>query len=155
MPSTIPDALAPVLSGTVLGMPQLRHLGEFWNRADRLLHCKLGVPIHHGNLGLAKDVPRAIKLWTEAAELGSVNSDCHLSRMYYLGDIVAEDKLRGIHHCQEAAIKGDVDGLATKAQYAEALLGYRDALEEMRSPQRGSQENRSLKGRIYRLLIGH
>ena len=28
------------------------------------------------------------------------------------------------------------DGLATKAQYAEALLGYRDAVEEMKSPQR-------------------
>ena len=27
-------------------------------------------------------------------------------------------------------------GQATKAQYAEALLGYRDAVEEMKSPQR-------------------
>ena len=27
-------------------------------------------------------------------------------------------------------------GLATKEQYAEALLGYRDAVEEMKSPQR-------------------
>ena len=27
-------------------------------------------------------------------------------------------------------------GLATKAQYAEALLGYRDAVEEMKSTQR-------------------
>ncbi|EJK58048.1 hypothetical protein THAOC_21854, partial [Thalassiosira oceanica] len=34
-PSTFPDALAPVLSGNVLGMPQLRHPVEFWNRADR------------------------------------------------------------------------------------------------------------------------
>ena len=28
------------------------------------------------------------------------------------------------------------EGHATKAQYAEALLGYRDASEEMKSPQR-------------------
>ncbi|EJK64148.1 hypothetical protein THAOC_15146, partial [Thalassiosira oceanica] len=28
------------------------------------------------------------------------------------------------------------DGRATKAQYAEALLGYRDAVEETKSPQR-------------------
>ena len=28
------------------------------------------------------------------------------------------------------------EGLATKAQYAEALVGYRDAVEEMKSPQR-------------------
>ncbi|EJK56840.1 hypothetical protein THAOC_23189, partial [Thalassiosira oceanica] len=29
-----------------------------------------------------------------------------------------------------------MEGQATKAQYAEALLGYRDAVEEMKSPQR-------------------
>ena len=28
------------------------------------------------------------------------------------------------------------DGHATKAQYAEALMGYRDAVEEVKSPQR-------------------
>ena len=28
------------------------------------------------------------------------------------------------------------EGHATKAQYAEALVGYRDAVEEMKSPQR-------------------
>jgi len=28
------------------------------------------------------------------------------------------------------------EGHATKAHYAEALLGYRDAVEEMKSPQR-------------------
>ena len=29
-----------------------------------------------------------------------------------------------------------MDGHATKAQYAEALIGYRDAVEEMKSPHR-------------------
>ena len=29
-----------------------------------------------------------------------------------------------------------MDGLATKAQYAEALMGYQHAVEEMKSPQR-------------------
>ena len=28
------------------------------------------------------------------------------------------------------------DGMATKAQYAEALKGYQDAVEEMKSPER-------------------
>ncbi|EJK74238.1 hypothetical protein THAOC_04094 [Thalassiosira oceanica] len=45
MPSTFPDALAPVLSGNVLGMPQLRHPGEFWNRADPIFattYCLFG-----------------------------------------------------------------------------------------------------------------
>ena len=40
------------------------------------------------------------------------------------------------------------EGLVTKAQYAEALLGYRDALEEMKSPQREEAKRLSLKSRI-------
>ncbi|EJK48562.1 hypothetical protein THAOC_32632 [Thalassiosira oceanica] len=139
----------------------------------------LGDNYYHGKLGLAKDVPRAIELWTEAAELGSIVAHYQLGVVYYNGLGVEEDKPRGIHHWQQAAMKGDVDsrhnlgaveydngnhqlalqhymisakmgyekslnaikdmfkeGHATKAQYAEALLGYRDAVEEMKSPQR-------------------
>ena len=107
--------------------------------------------------------------------------DAHyqLGNAYYSGDGVEEDKPRGIHHWQQAAMKGELvsrhnlavveyqernfqramqhymisaklgyekslnaimrrfkEGHATKAQYAEALLGYRDAVEEMKSPQR-------------------
>ncbi|EJK74175.1 hypothetical protein THAOC_04162 [Thalassiosira oceanica] len=139
----------------------------------------LGHKYHKGRLGLAKNVTRAMELWTEAAELGSVDAHCELGIVYYTGDVVEEDKPRGIQHWQQAAMKGHVssrhnlgiveyqngnhqltvqhwmisakmgyekslnnikqmfkDGHATKAQYAEALLGYRDAVEEMRSPQR-------------------
>ena len=40
-------------------------------------------------------------------------------------------------------IKGTfMEGLATKAQYAEALRGYQEALEETKSPQR--EEARAL-----------
>ena len=139
----------------------------------------LGDKYFQGELGLAKDVPRAIELWTEAAELGSLNAHYNLGAVYYNGDGAEEDKPRGVHHFQQAAMKGDVysrhnlgavefnnknyelsvqhfvisakmglesslakikvmfkGGRATKAQYAEALLGYRDAVEEMKSPQR-------------------
>ena len=134
---------------------------------------------YSGKLGLGKDVPRAIELWTEAAEHGSLDGHYDLGYAYYNGDGVEEDEPRGIHHWQEAAMKGDVgsrhnlgvaeennenyelavqhwmisaemgyedslnyikkmfkEGRATKEQYAEALLGYRDAVEEMKSPQR-------------------
>ncbi|EJK46750.1 hypothetical protein THAOC_34566, partial [Thalassiosira oceanica] len=136
-------------------------------------------PVFCGNHGLAKDVPRAIELWTEAAELGSVDSHYKLGVAYYIGEGVEEDKPRGIQHWREAAMKGDADsrhnlgaleddsgnynlavqhwmisakmgieksvnaikdtfmgGRATKAQYAEALRGYGDATEEMKSHQR-------------------
>ncbi|EJK51898.1 hypothetical protein THAOC_28886, partial [Thalassiosira oceanica] len=144
-------------------------------------------------LDLTKDVPRSIELWTEAAELGSINAHYELGRIYYFGIGIEEDKPRGLQYWQQAAMKGEVDSrnnlgygeykngnyelavqhfmisakmghgnslnnikemfkdsLATKAQYAEALLGYRDAVEETKSPQReeANQTAWSLKHRI-------
>ena len=139
----------------------------------------LGGQYYHGRLGLAKDVPRAIELYTKAAELGALKAHYHLGIVYYTGDGVEEDRPRVIHHWQQAAMLGDAlsrhnlgrveyesgnhqlaiqhvmisakmgyevslnaimkmftKGQATKSQYAEALLGYRDAVEEMKSPQR-------------------
>ncbi|EJK47378.1 hypothetical protein THAOC_33904 [Thalassiosira oceanica] len=145
--------------------------------AEAIYH--LGTKHFHGQLGLTNDVPRAVEMWTEAAELGSVEAHFMLGVAYYYGDGVEEDKPRGIQHWQEAAMKGHVIsrhllgiaefnnencalavrhlmisakmghdkslnnikemfmlGHATKAQYAEALRGYGDAAEEMKSHQR-------------------
>ena len=140
----------------------------------------MGKKYFYGSLGLAKDVPRAIELWTEAAELGSIDAHESLGAVYYDGEEgVEEDKPRGIHHMQQAAMKGHtisrhclgadefeggsynlalqhwmisakmgfeeslnaikemfLNGQATRAQYAEALRGYQDAVEETKSPQR-------------------
>ncbi|EJK52664.1 hypothetical protein THAOC_28038 [Thalassiosira oceanica] len=68
----------------------------------------LGDSYYHGGLGLAKDVHRAIELWTEAAELGSMGAHYQLGRSYYYGDGVDEDQPRGIRHWQKAAKKGNV-----------------------------------------------
>ncbi|EJK72047.1 hypothetical protein THAOC_06461 [Thalassiosira oceanica] len=149
------------------------------SKRDSVAIFHLGNKYYHGGLGLTKDVPRAIELWTEAAELGLVYAHHNLGHAYYTGKGVDEDKPRGIRHWQEAAMKGDVQsrhslgvaefnnvnhelavqhymisakmgcenslnaikkrfmgGLATKAKYAEALRGYGDALEEMKSHQR-------------------
>ena len=56
---------------------------------------------------MAKDVPRAIELWTEAAELGSIDAHNNLGHVYYFGDGIKQDKPRGIHHWQQAAMKGN------------------------------------------------
>ena len=69
----------------------------------------LGGKYFYGGLGLAKNVTRAIELWTEAAELGSIDAHSHLGNRYYLGTGVKEDKPRGIHHWQQAAMKGDAE----------------------------------------------
>ncbi|EJK73432.1 hypothetical protein THAOC_04945, partial [Thalassiosira oceanica] len=66
----------------------------------------LGDQYYNGKPGLAKNVPRAIELWTEAAELGSLEAHCLLGIVYYYGRGVEEDEARSIHHWQEAAMKG-------------------------------------------------
>ena len=66
----------------------------------------IGTKYFHGFNGLARDVPRAIKLWTEAAELGSLDAHHDLGNVYYRGLGVEEDKPRGIHHWQQAAMQG-------------------------------------------------
>ena len=134
---------------------------------------------YHDNLGLKKDVKRAIELWTEAAELGSLIAHFNLGRAYYYGDGVGQDKGKAVGHWEYAAMKGNIDsryslgdteynagkyplavkhymisakmgdkdsldmiktlfshGVATKEQYAEAMRGYQDAVEETKSHQR-------------------
>ena len=145
--------------------------------ADAL--CFLGNEYFIAGRGLTKNVPRAIQLWTEAAELGSLDAHFALGHVYCHGDVVEEDKPRGIPHWQQAAMKGNahsrhnlgcfeflegnpevavqhlmisakmgyeetlncikkmfMKGHATNSQYAEALRGYQDAVEEMKSPHR-------------------
>ena len=130
----------------------------------------------------------SIELWTEAAELGSIDAHYYLGLRYYTGDGIEEDQPMGIRHYQQAAMKGHAlsrhdlgcveainvdyklavqhwmisakmghelslnrikdmfkDGDATKAQYAEALMGYRDAVEETKSPQREEAKRSSLQ----------
>ena len=158
---------------------QLARIHKRVDKGDAEAIAHLGTKYFRGLLGLAKDIPRAIELWTEAAELGSVDTHKNLGVVYYTGDGVEVDKPRGIHHFQQAAMGGDAlsrhclgrveavngdyqlavqhwmisakmgdedslngikemfkTGQATKAQYAEALLGYSDAVEEMKSNQR-------------------
>ena len=139
----------------------------------------LACTYYYGGYGLEKDVQRAIELWTEAAELGSIDAHYELGRSYYYGDGVEQDQVKGVGHWQHAAMEGHVDSryglglaeynarnyhlaikhllisakmgsetsvdmikrmfsdrIATKVQYAEALKGYQDAVEETKSHQR-------------------
>ncbi|EJK48112.1 hypothetical protein THAOC_33120, partial [Thalassiosira oceanica] len=134
---------------------------------------------YDGKKGVQQDVPRAIELWTKAANLGDLGAHFILGIMYCNGKGVEKDVARGIRHFQHAAMQGDPEsrlmlgaheykngnhqlavrhcmisakmghevslnaikdmfmkGHATKAQYAESLRGYQNALEETKSPQR-------------------
>ena len=135
----------------------------------------LGEQYFSGEFGLQKDMQKAIGLWEEAAELGSIEALYNLGAAYSRGLGVQEDMTRAAEYHQKAAILGDVQsrfnlgyyeirkengdramrhflisakvgdknsleafkkmfmgGLATKEQYAQALKGYQDALQELK-----------------------
>ncbi|EJK52276.1 hypothetical protein THAOC_28471 [Thalassiosira oceanica] len=143
---------------------------------------------HGGGPGLQKDIQKAVVLWKEAAELGSLEALCNLGVAYYHGKGVGKDKAKGTVFYKKAAMQGHVEsrhnlgcieaehgnhnravrhilisakvghkasldtikrafmgGHATKEQYAEALKGYQDAVEEMKSHDRDEAKRRFAK----------
>ena len=130
---------------------------------------------------------KAIQLFAEAAELGSIEALFFLGVAYYNGEGVDKDEAKGAEYYKKAAMQGHAEsrhalglievinenydragrhflisakmgcelslnaiksrfkeGRATRAQYAEALRGYQDAIEEMKS--RDRDEAKRLEG---------
>ncbi|EJK48074.1 hypothetical protein THAOC_33160, partial [Thalassiosira oceanica] len=98
---------------------------------------------YHGGDGVQQDNARAVEFWTKAAMRG------HAGSRYNLGWLEGNkgNHNRAVRHYLISAKMGERDsvenmkrsfmgGFATKEQYAEALKGYQDAVEEMKSPQR-------------------
>ena len=144
----------------------------------------LGLVYCDGKLGIQKDMQKAVELYTEAAELGSIVALYTLGITYENGNGIPEDKAKGAEFYKKAAMQGHVKsryclgliegkrgnsdramrhilisakmghkesvenikiacmvGLATKEQYAEALKGYQDAVEETKSHDRDEAKN--------------
>jgi len=119
---------------------------ELWTEAAALgsidAHLRLGNPYYKG-MGVEQDKARAVELWQQAAmrgdarsrhnlgvvEIGNGNYD--LAMKHYLISAKMGYK-RSLDAIKEIFVGGD----ATKAQYAEALKGYGDAVEETKSHQR-------------------
>ena len=68
----------------------------------------LGIKYYHGELGLQKDMRKAVELWTEAAELGSVDALYSLGSAYYNGEGVEVDKTKGAEFYAKAAMQGHI-----------------------------------------------
>ena len=122
---------------------------------------------------------KAVELYTEAAELGSIEALYNLGTAYRLGNGVQQDKAKAAEYFKKAVMQGHVEsrfnignnevrkgdydravrhylisakmgdknsldaikkgfmaGLVTKEQCDEALKGYQDAMEEMKSHDR-------------------
>ncbi|EJK43958.1 hypothetical protein THAOC_37548 [Thalassiosira oceanica] len=93
--------------------------------------------------GVGKNIAKAAKFYTKAAMQG------HVGGRHDLGvhDFEEGNYDRAVRHVLISAKMGHKDspemikrmfmgGLATKEQYTEALKGYQDAVDEMKSPQR-------------------
>ncbi|EJK76179.1 hypothetical protein THAOC_02075, partial [Thalassiosira oceanica] len=139
----------------------------------------LGEKYCHGHLGLQKDVRKGVELYTEAAELGSIQALFNLGAAYYFGNGVEKNTAKVVELYEKAAMHGHVEsrcnlgcsegqkqehdravrhfmisakmgdkasldnikrafkaGVATKELYTEALKGYQDAVEGMKSHDR-------------------
>ena len=102
-------------------------------------HFQLGF-IYYTGKGAEEDKPRAIQLWQQAAMKGHVLSRHHLGLVEHENgnyDLAVQHFMictkMGNQESLDAIRKKFVRGQATKAQYAEALRGYQDAVEEMKS----------------------
>ena len=68
----------------------------------------LGDLYNHGGNGLEKNESRAIELWSEAADLGSIEALHFMGGVYYHGKGVKRDKSKGLRCWESAAMKGGV-----------------------------------------------
>ena len=139
----------------------------------------LGGKYFYGELGLQKDMRTAVHLWSEAAELGSIEAMFRIGYVHHHGKGVRQDEAKAAEFYTKAAMLGQVEsrynlgwfegkkgnhgravrhylisarlgdegslemikkhftaGFATKEQYAQALRGYQDAVEETKSRDR-------------------
>ncbi|EJK53719.1 hypothetical protein THAOC_26782 [Thalassiosira oceanica] len=128
---------------------------------------------------MQKDLKKAVELWAEAVELGSIDALYNHGNAYRYGEGVEQDMAKAVEFYEKAAMQGHVRarhnlgyveakkgnhdravrhflisakmgyensikaikemfmaGVATKEQYAEALKGYQEAVEEMKSHDR-------------------
>ena len=66
----------------------------------------LGQKYFFGEIGLQKDMQKAVELYTEAAELGSVDALFNLGYAFELGEGVEQDETKSVHFYIKAAMQG-------------------------------------------------
>ena len=69
----------------------------------------LGRSHYNGMYGLQKNMRRAVELYTEAAELGSIEALFNLGNAYYFGEGVKEDEKKAVQFWSKAAMQGHVE----------------------------------------------
>ena len=131
---------------------------ELYERAAELggkeAHYNLACMYREGT-DVEKDMAKAIRHYETAAKCGQVNARYNLGNAEY----DAGNRDLALQHWMTSAKLGHeysltnvksffMNGLATKADYAAALLGYQNAVEEMSSPDRDEAKTLEFMGSI-------
>ena len=102
---------------------------------------------YFGTYGSAKDVPRAIELWREAAKLGSLEAHLMLGDQYMRGEAVAKDEAKAVEYWEVAAMQGHVESRhnlgiyesnnrnnerAVRHLMISAKMGYKESLDTIK-----------------------
>ena len=82
---------------------------------DANAHIVLGECYKDGNSGLTQDANKTMELWTQAAELGSIDAHYNLGHSYYhgLNGIRNVNMGKAKHHLELAIIGGSISGRNT------------------------------------------
>ncbi|EJK67450.1 hypothetical protein THAOC_11513 [Thalassiosira oceanica] len=91
----------------------------------------LGQKHCYGKLGLQKDMRRAIELWTEAAELGSVGALYHLGISHRIGNGVEEDQAKAVEFYERAALEGHAQSRHRLGIYEGLKMNFNSALKHL------------------------
>ena len=73
---------------------------------DSEAFCTLGWWHYRGQMGLTKDINKALEFWKQAAKLGSLSSNHSMGVSFHKGQGVERDMKKAIHHWKVAAIGG-------------------------------------------------
>ena len=108
----------------------------------------LAVTYRDGKLGLQKSERKAVELWREAAELGSIEALHFLGYAFYEGKGVKVDKTKGVEFYKKAAMQGNVESRhnlgchegengnydrAVKHLSISSKMGFPDSLEKIKA----------------------
>ncbi|EJK45925.1 hypothetical protein THAOC_35438 [Thalassiosira oceanica] len=118
-------------------------------------HSLLGMLYYNGEQGVKEEKPRGIHHWQQASMKGHVGSRHNLGIVEYkngnhqlaLQHWIISSKMG----CEDSMKNIQKMSRATKAQHDEALMGYLDAVEEMKSPQREEAKRHELSAQQHRL----
>ncbi|EJK63031.1 hypothetical protein THAOC_16336 [Thalassiosira oceanica] len=91
----------------------------------------LGGLYFYGQLGLQKDMRKAVELWTEAAELGSIGALFNLGNAYRLGEGVQEDEAKALEFYKKAAMQGHVESRHNLGCFEEEMRNYDSAIRHL------------------------